>query len=291
MLLAWHEGPVAPWQTEAWVAQMRQQLRPNAYLRMIENRFVSSESGFVDLAWWDACTSPDVRPVVIDRALSVYVGVDASTKRDTTAVAVVRWNASTQKVRVVWHRIFRPSLEDPLDFERTIEATLLELRTRFVVRRVRFDPMQMASPAQRLTAAGVPMEEYPQTLDRLTAMGSNLYELVKHQNLEVYADEELRRAIGMTVAKEVPGRGGWKIAKEKSSAKIDIVVALAMAALAAVEGQTQAGPVVAPIALLKPQGSVWARIDGRPAEVPEYWAADPAQPNDGYGGGRKGFRW
>ena len=30
------------------MAQMRQQLRPNAFLRMIENQFVSSQSGFVD---------------------------------------------------------------------------------------------------------------------------------------------------------------------------------------------------------------------------------------------------
>jgi terminase large subunit-like protein len=292
MLMAWHEGPIAPWQTEAWVAQMKSQLRPNAFIRMITNKFVSSESGFVDLAWWDACTSPDVRPVAVDRSLPVYVGVDASTKRDTTAIVAVTWNVATKKVRLVWHRIFKPTPEDPLDFERTIETTLLELRTRFIVRSVRYDPMQMASPAQRLTAAGLPMVEFPQTLDRLTAMGTNLYELTKAQNIEVYPDEELRRAVGNAVAKEVPGRGGWKIAKEKASTKIDVVVALAMAALAAVEGQTKAGPIVAPIALLKgPKDFRPGAVDGSPAEIPEWWLSDPSQPNDGYGSPRKGFRW
>jgi hypothetical protein len=49
MLMAWHHRPIAPWQTPEWLEQMRQQLRPNAYLRLIENRFVSSESTFVDV--------------------------------------------------------------------------------------------------------------------------------------------------------------------------------------------------------------------------------------------------
>jgi hypothetical protein len=43
MLMFWTHQPVAPWQTPTWLDQMRAQLRPNAYLRMIENRFVSGE--------------------------------------------------------------------------------------------------------------------------------------------------------------------------------------------------------------------------------------------------------
>jgi len=48
LLMFWSHEPVAPWQTAAWVEQMRSQLRPNAFLRMIENRFVTIESSFVD---------------------------------------------------------------------------------------------------------------------------------------------------------------------------------------------------------------------------------------------------
>jgi len=29
LLMAWHHEPVAPWQTEAWLAEMRRSLRPN----------------------------------------------------------------------------------------------------------------------------------------------------------------------------------------------------------------------------------------------------------------------
>jgi Phage Terminase len=55
LLMAWHHEPVAPWQTEAWLAEMRRSLRPNQYLRMIENRFVTAGSSFIDLAAWDRC--------------------------------------------------------------------------------------------------------------------------------------------------------------------------------------------------------------------------------------------
>jgi len=240
LLMAWHHAPVAPWQTEAWLAQMRRQLRPSAYLRMIENKFTAGEQGFVPVEWWDACTNPAARPVLAHRALPVWVGVDASVKRDSTAVVVVAFDKATQRTRLVWHRIFQPSPDDPLDFERTIEATLRELRGRFDVRAVRFDPWQLVAVAQRLTVAGLPMVEFPQTLDRLTAVGSCLYELMKYGNLETYADPDIRRAVAQAVAKETAR--GWRIAKEKASHKIDVVVALAMAAHAAVEAITAVPP-------------------------------------------------
>ena len=79
------------------------------------------------------------------------------------------------------------------------------------------------------------MEEYPQTSNRLEEMGSNLYELIEHRNLVTYPDADVRLAVARAVAVETPR--GWKITKEKTSHKIDVVVALAMAALGAVEGQ------------------------------------------------------
>jgi hypothetical protein len=104
MLMFWSHEPVAPWQTPAWLQQMREQLRPNAYLRMIENRFVSWESAFVELAWWDACVDLGVHPVAADPSLPVWVGVDASVKRVMTAIVATTWARELKKVRLVWHR-------------------------------------------------------------------------------------------------------------------------------------------------------------------------------------------
>jgi hypothetical protein len=90
------------------------------------------------------------------------------------------------------------------------------------------------------------MREFPQTAGGLTEIGNNLYELIKGRGLLVYPDTGLRLAISRSVAVETPR--GWRISKEKASHKIDVVVALAMAAHAAVQRQwSEEVPIVAPI--------------------------------------------
>ena len=223
----------APWITEAWLNEMRTTLRPNAYLRFIENRFVTSESTFIDMAWWDECVDNQHRPILNDRSLQVYVGVDASVKRDSTALAAVTFDRKANKVSLIAHRIFQPSPDEPLDFENTLEAAVLDLHRRFKVREVRYDPYQLASSAQRLKKQGVKMEEFPQSTPNISEATTRLYELIKQRNLRVYPNDEIRLAISRAVA--VEGSRGWKISKEKQPHKIDIVVALGMACVAATE--------------------------------------------------------
>src|SRR6266481_3731684 len=84
------------------------------------------------------------------------------------------------------------------------------------------------------------MVEFAQSVPNLTEASTNLYELTKGRNLTVYADDDLRLAVSRCVALETSR--GWRIAKEKTSHKIDVVVALAQAALGAVQqGQVDAG--------------------------------------------------
>jgi Terminase large subunit, ATPase domain/Terminase large subunit, endonuclease domain len=232
LLMFWSDEPIAPWQTQGWLDQMRQQLRPNAFLRMLQNQFVTTESAFVDIEWFDACVDKALRPVLFtDKFIPAWIGVDASVKHDTTAIVAVTFD--NKKVVLLAHKIFKPTPNQPLDFEATIEATVKDYCRRFSVRRVSFDPWQMQAVAQRLKAAGIPIFEFPQSVPNLTAMGSNLFDLIKSGSLAIYPDDELRLAIQRTVAKETPR--GIQLTKEKSSHKIDIVIALAMASLHAVE--------------------------------------------------------
>ena len=258
LLMFWTHKPVAPWQTPEWIEQMRGQLRPNAFLRLIENRWVSSESSFIPIEWWDQCVDADLHPELADPRLSIWVGVDASVKRDSTAIVCCTFDPAAKKVRLVWHRIFQPSATDPLDFEATIEATLLELRRRFYVREIRYDPYQLVAVAQRLTAAGLPMIEFPQSVPNLTEASTNLYELLKGRNMAAYPDDEIRLAVSRCVAIETSR--GWRIAKEKASHKIDVVVALAQAALGAVQ-QGQAAEEYAFIPIPKPGGAPYGPSD------------------------------
>jgi hypothetical protein len=145
----------------------------------------------------------------------------------------VALDTRTDKVRLVTHRIFQPSSKAPLDFEATIERTLLEWKQRFALRGCHFDPYQMAATAQRLTRAGVRMIQFPQTPANLTAIGSNLFELIRARSIAAYPDNDISTALSHAIVKETAR--GLQITKEKSSHKIDIVIALAMAAHAVVQ--------------------------------------------------------
>jgi phage terminase large subunit-like protein len=233
MLMAWHHGPIAPWQNDDWIAEMRETLRPSAFLRMIQNQFASSESSFVDMSWWDSCVDSQLSPALAEPTLPVWVGVDASVKRDSTAIVCCAFAGG--RVRLIWHKVYQPSPDDPLDFENAVEKTLRDLMRRFWVRQVFFDPFQLVAVAQRLTNMGVPMIEFAQSVPNLTEASSNLYEIIKGRNLRLYPDDKMRLAASRAVAVETSR--GWRITKEKGSHKIDVIVALAQAALGAVHGQ------------------------------------------------------
>jgi phage terminase large subunit-like protein len=237
LLMFWTHSPVAPWQTEQWLAEMRRSLRPNQYLRMIENRFVTSEASFIDMSAWDACVIPNLTPAPTNRSLTLFVGVDASVKHDSTAIVATTWDHKAQACRLCFHRVFQPSPNEPLNFEATVERTLLELNERFCVMRCLFDPFQMLASAQRLAQRGLRIEEFPQTSANLTAASQNLYELIQSGNLIMYPDAAMRLAVSRAVAVETSR--GWRISKDKATHKIDVIVALAQAALAAVQGQNE----------------------------------------------------
>lgn len=84
--------------------------------------------------------------------------------------------------------------------------------------------------------------------------------LIKGQGIVFYPDEQILLAISRTVSLETPR--GMRLAKEKSSHKIDVVVALAMAALAAVqEGQhviTVSRELLARALAMPPRRPLWA---------------------------------
>jgi hypothetical protein len=125
-------------------------------------------------------------------------------------------------------------------FESTVERVILDWKVRFRLKSVHVDPWQLLAVAQKLRRAGVNAVEYPQTLGNLSAMASNVFELVRSRALVLYPDPDLRRACAQSIVTE--SARGWRISKEKQSHKIDALIALAMASIAAVEGRGSVGP-------------------------------------------------
>ena len=237
MLFAWHTKPVAPWQTPEWVEEMRRTMRPSAFTRQMLNEPVSSESTFVDMSAWDACVQPALTPVRHDKQLFVWAGVDASVKRDATALVACTYDKKAKCVRLVRHKVFTPTPGDPINFEATVEATLLDWKKRYRLRKVYFDPFQMVAVAQRLEKQHIKIEPFAQTTANLTEATSNLFDLIQSRSIVLYPDAAMRLAASRAVIRE-NSRGGC-LDKLKQSHKIDSIVALAMAALAAVKGQSE----------------------------------------------------
>jgi hypothetical protein len=238
MTMFWSHTPRQSWQTAEYYAEQQRHLRPNTYLRLHENRFVSAEGSFITADLWDLNVDQRLAPVLADRSMRLIVGGDAGLKDDCGALVGVTWE--DDKLRLVLHKIWKPTPGQPLDLESTIEAELRSWHTRFAIQRVVVDPWQMARSVATLKAAGLPIEELPQTLPTLTAMGSALYEALRGRNLRLYPDAELRQQALNTVA--VDSVRGWKISKDKASRKIDGIIALAMACYAAIrQGQYAEG--------------------------------------------------
>ena len=263
MVAFWSHEPRQAWQTPEYYAEQRRSLRPNTYLRLHENRWVSSESRFITAEQFDACVELELSPVLVDRELEVSVGVDAALKNDCAAVVAVAWDGD--HLRLVSHRVWRPTKAEPLDLEATIESYVRDLHRKFNVREVAFDPWQFVRSAAILRAEGVPMRELPQTPANLTAMASTLWEVIDGRNLRLDPADDLREHVLNAVAIETAR--GLKLAKEKASRKVDAAVALAMACVSAVEH----GPDDVPLMLISDEpDSAFVEWQGaRGDEVPE----------------------
>ena len=229
MFFYWSHENRASWVTQEYLDTQRKRLRANNYLRMHENRWVSGESDFIPIDWWDACVYEKHKPIESNKEIVIWCGLDASVKRDTTAcVSITRTDAD---VLLVDHKIWTPGPDSPIDFGE-VESYILNLAERFTLAGCFYDPYQFASSAQRLKAKNISVFEIAQTVAWLTKMGQMLYTLIKEKRLIVYPDAEIRAQVSHARAKETSR--GFRIVKTKDIEKFDFVIALALSCLGAI---------------------------------------------------------
>jgi hypothetical protein len=167
------------------------------------------------------------------------VGIDIGIKHDNAARVAVRWDDEGEKLILVSHRIWKPTPTLRLDLENTVEQDLRDLNDQCDVVEYLADPYQFHRSITTLLAAGLPIQEFPQTTSNTTLMGQTLFDLLIGKNLVLYPADDLRQQALSTVAIENPR--GWRIAKEKTSKKIDAIVALAMACCSAMAHRGEVG--------------------------------------------------
>jgi len=242
-----NETPInrMPWQTEKYLKQQEGRLRKNTYLRLHENKWVENITQFIGIDKFDQCVNEELTPLLPNKDIKVWVGVDASVKGDSTAVVAV--TRLGNKVRLANYRKWQPSKENPIDLEETVEKYLLDLYRAFNLQTVYYDPYQLHRSAVTLKKKGLFMKELPQTVSNTIDFSQNFYDLIQFGNILFYPSQELRRHVKSCKAKEMDR--GYRIIKEKHSEKIDIAIALSMACLGAVrsfaqEGDSEPGQII-----------------------------------------------
>jgi phage terminase large subunit-like protein len=168
--------------------------------------WTSAESQWLPDGAWDECAAQgwDFAP-----ALPMFVGFDASTRRDSTAIVLTQ-KGDDGLVSVkgrAWERPIEPNTGKPVENWRVpkeeIKTFLRDLCRDWDVRAVAYDPWSFAWTADELEAEGIPMIEVPQVPSRLAPATQGLYELIVDHLLRHDGDPVFARHIRNAVPKKV----------------------------------------------------------------------------------------
>lgn len=218
----WRRAVKASWITMEYLAAQYAKLPLRSFEQFHLNRIPEGKGGdWLPPGGWEKGAGT----VVIDSELPSYIGVDAAPKRDSTAVVMVQRRPADGTVHArVW--VFRA---DPnlgyLDFE-LVEALLRELAAGFLVRRIATDPYAMMRSMMLLANEGLPVEDFPQTHQRMVPASMGLRDIVLDGSLRHGGDKELADASSNATTQTTSF--GWRLV-QVGDRKIDALIALAIA--------------------------------------------------------------
>jgi phage terminase large subunit-like protein len=184
------------------------------------NQWTGAEDTWISADLWDQCDgSPS-----LSYSMDTILGVDASIRRDATAVATVQRHPDG-----IYHAEFKiweptPNREVPL------EAVMNHIREQcgtYQVTGVCYDPQFLHHMSQRLDDEGIPMIEWRQDNARMVPATRTLHEAVVQGKLRHGGHKIVREHALNAGVKET--ERGLRIKKTSSSGPDDSIVALAMA--------------------------------------------------------------
>jgi phage terminase large subunit-like protein len=177
---------------------------------------------------WLACTV--ARPIPDD--VEVVLGFDGSYSGDATAIVAVQIAGETDLCHLDVVRLWEglPGSQVPIV---DVEDALREACKRWRVQTIVADPFRWARSLQLLADEGLPVEEFPQSAQRMTPATQRFGEAVLNRALTHSGHPDLTRHVGNAVVKN--DSRGHRIVKEHkdSTRRIDLAVAAVMAFAAA----------------------------------------------------------
>jgi len=228
----------ASWQTLKGLQQRHDSpsTTPWQWLRFACGVWTEGEEPWIDPKSWDvlADASRD-----IPEGAQVWMGVDLGVKHDSTAIAVA--HIADDGVVIVRVEIMKP--EGVLPIAR-VEEKIREVAARYTVQKIAFDPWSFRRSAEMLEAEGLPMEEYPQSAEKMSVASAALYRVIDGGLLAHNGDPVLRSHVLSGVTKET--ERGWRLQKDpKSRRSIDALIALTMAVQLATAADRSPTPMIA----------------------------------------------
>lgn len=173
---------------------------------------------------WARCCDPWEVPAGSD----VFVGVDVGLHRDCSAVVACaprpdgRLHVSAQ----VW----QPRQGSVVDLADVVEAIRV-LDRRYSVRTVRYDPKFLEYQGPALADEGLPMEAFPQSLERMTPVCGFAYEAIAQGRVSHDGARILDDHVGAAVRR--PNEHGFTLSKSRAREASDAAIAMVMALHAA----------------------------------------------------------
>lgn len=238
LLCVWVTKPMLPWQLDedgqAYYVEQAHSLSPEAFNRMHRNQWVSSSSAFVPEPWWLGCKG--VLPQLRVRQ-PLVLAVDAGVTSDCFAIVGVTREARKieaekhEFTQVRYAQTWKAGPNGKIDFADP-EAELIRLCKTYNVSMVMYDPYQLHELMTRFRRRLIaPAHEFDQGQRRSEA-DKHLYDLIRDQHLEwderVPNMDDLRSHVMNANRKDDNEK--LRLIKRTDDGKIDLVVALSMAA-------------------------------------------------------------
>lgn len=224
----WKACNPAPWITPEDLEREWNRLPPAVFARLHLNTWTAAEELWLPIGAWASCRGT----LEIADGAEVWIGVDIGLRHDTSAIAIVAKVGDKFHVRV---EIFEPPSDGSKLNLVQIEQRLLALAQRYTIREVAYDPYFFQRSAMELEDR-LPMVEFPQHNARMVPASQLMYDLVAERRIVHDGDVEFARHVQGAAVRET--ERGWRIAKARSEARIDALVAAVMAVDRAAENET-----------------------------------------------------
>lgn len=237
--VAWEQAnpsyPITPspeWMASRAKAVMDGRAPEYVFRRLQLGQWTTALERWLPRAKWEACGG---EPDIPDGG-KVWIGMDAALKRDSFGVSLLylqdAWLPNDEGLLIpttighlkVW--AFIPEEDGDYIDQEDVRTFIMGLANRYSVEKVLYDPAYMTLFAQQLGEAGIPIEAFPQSPERMMRATETFQRVVLSGRLRHGNERTLDEQVAALGIRETDR--GVRISKSRSGGRIDAISAAVM---------------------------------------------------------------